>query len=199
NVSQSTKLFIKGARAIGLEPRWMKKALGDCVGCGFYNIGCVYDFKQSALTTYIPWAEEKGARVVADTTVERIRWLGALAESSEAVRGPDREQLRIMARLVVVACGAIGSSTVLQKSGITKNVGTRVSFNAGSMITAEFAEPVDAFDGDQMTAYLLGDGFLIEPTHYPVLSAALTTPGWLSTHGEPMTNYRQLAYAGRLW
>jgi len=198
NVSRSTQLFLDGAKALGLTPRWMTKALGDCVGCGFCNIGCVYDFKQSALTTYVRWAEEAGVRVLADIAVERVRWSAGHVRGVDAVSGKDREPLRVEARLVVVAAGAIGSSTVLQASGITRNVGTRVSFNAGSMITAEFDEPIDAFDGDQMTAYLLGDGFLIEPTHYPVLSAALTTPGWLSAHGELMKNFRHLAYAGAL-
>lgn len=197
-VCSTTRLFVDAALAMGLEPRWMKKALGACVGCGHCNIGCVYDHKRSALTTFIPWAEEKGARVLADTTIERIRHEGARVIALEGFTGDGRAPVRILARKVVVAAGAIGSSTILQKSGITRNVGTRLSFNAGSMITAEFAAPIDAFDGDQMTAYLKGDGFLIEPTHYPVMSAALTTPGWGSDHGKLMKKFRTLGYAGAL-
>ena len=198
NVCSTTRLFFEGAQKLGLQPKWMKKALGACVGCGHCNIGCIYDHKRSALTTYIPWAEEKGARVLADTTVDRIQHRGGHAGTLEAHSGPDKERVLIDAGLVVVAAGAIGSSTVLQKSGITRNVGTRVSFNAGSMVTAEFAEPIDAFDGDQMTAYLQGDGFLIEPTHYPVMTAALTTPGWMGDHARLMKSFRNLAYAGAL-
>jgi choline dehydrogenase-like flavoprotein len=198
NVCSTTRLFMEGAHKLGLSPKWMKKALGACVGCGHCNIGCMYDHKRSALTTYIPWAEEKGARVLADTTVQRIQHKGGRAGTIEATTGPDRESLLIDARIVVIAAGAIGSSTVLQKSGITKNVGTRLSFNAGSMVIAEFEDTIDAFDGDQMTAYLQGDGFLIEPTHYPVMTAALTTPGWGSDHAKLMKNFRKLAYAGAL-
>jgi choline dehydrogenase-like flavoprotein len=198
NTSSTTRMFVEAARGLGLEPHWMKKALGHCVGCGHCNIGCVFDHKQSALTTYVPWAEEHGARVLADTTVERIRFEGGRARSVVGRTGPSREELVVDAKVVVVAGGAIGSSTILQKSGITKNVGTRLSFNAGSMITAEFPRPIDAFDGDQMTAYLQGDGFLIEPTHYPVMSAALTTPGWMGEHAKLMKKFRNLAYAGAL-
>src|SRR5262249_5132457 len=105
NVSKSTKLFIEGARNIGREPRCRKKALGDCVGCGFCNIGCVYDFKQSAVTTYSPWAEQKGARILAETTVQRIRCRGGRAGTIEAVTGPSAEPLVIDAKIVVVAAG----------------------------------------------------------------------------------------------
>ncbi len=136
--------------------------------------------------------------MLADTTVQRIQHRSGRAGTIEATTGPNKESVLIDAGLVVVAAGAIGSSTVLQKSGITRNVGTRLSFNAGSMITAEFADSIDAFDGDQMTAYLQGDGFLIEPTHYPVMTAALTTPGWGSDHGKLMKSFRRLAYAGAL-
>lgn len=198
NVCSTTRLFLEGAQKLGLKPRWMKKALGDCVGCGHCNIGCVYDHKRSALTTFIPWAEREGARILAGTTVQRIRHDRGRATAIEATIGPEKEPIEIDAKLVVVAAGAIGSSTVLQRSSITKNVGTRLSFNAGSMITAEFDASIDAFDGDQMTMYLEGDGFLIEPTHYPVMSAALTTPGWMSDHGNIMRKFRSLAYAGAL-
>ncbi len=193
----TTSLFVDAAMRLGLTPHWMKKALGNCNGCGHCNIGCIYDHKRSALTTYIPWAEEQGARVYANTTVETIEHVGGRARAVIAKRA-DGEVLRIEARVVVVSGGAIGSSTILQKSGVEKYVGTRLSFNAGSMITAEFDHPIDAFDGDQMTAYLEGDGFLIEPTHYPVMSAALTTPGWMGVHAKLMKNFRNLAYAGAL-
>ncbi|HVY46629.1 MAG TPA: GMC family oxidoreductase, partial [Minicystis sp.] len=198
NVSTSTKLFVEGAKKEGLDVREMTKALGDCVGCGECNIGCVYDTKRSALTTYIPWAEEKGARVLADTEVVRIKHKSGRVTSIEAKHTRTDEPLEIIAKQVIVACGAIGSSGVLLKSGLDKNVGTRVSFNAGSMITAEFDRPIDAFDADQMTTYVPGHDFLIEATHYPLLSAALTTPGWMKDHGDLMKNWRNLAYAGAL-
>ena len=38
--SRSTELFDKGARAIGMTPQRMLKALGDCLACGNCNIGC---------------------------------------------------------------------------------------------------------------------------------------------------------------
>jgi choline dehydrogenase-like flavoprotein len=196
--SRSTELFEAGARAIGHAPQKMVKALGDCQACGDCNIGCTFDTKRSALSTFIRWAENDGARVLANTTVERVRTRRGRVECVEAVSGPRREAVRIQAPVVVVAAGAIGSSAILLASGIKKNVGTRLSFNAGAMMVADFDEALDAYDADQMTTYLKTDEYLIEATHNPLASAALTTPGWMEAHGRLMSRSRHLAYAGAL-
>ncbi len=198
HTSGSTKRFIEGARSLGLSPRRMRKALGDCRGCGNCNIGCAFDTKRGALATYIPWAERYGARVLADTEVDRIETRGREAVALHVRSGKTRERRRIVAKQVVVAAGAINSSALLLKSGLRRNVGERVSFNGGSMMVAEFDEPLDGYDADQMTWFLQGDGFIVEPTHNPLMSAALTTPGWFEEHATLMRRQRHLAYAGSL-
>jgi choline dehydrogenase-like flavoprotein len=198
HTSGSTLRFLEGARSLGFSPRRMYKALGDCRGCGNCNIGCAFNAKRSALATYVPWAEERGARVLAETEVDRIETRGSRAVAVHVRAGRSRERQRIVAKQVVLAAGAINSSALLLKSGLRKNVGTRVSFNAGSMMVAEFDEELDGYDADQMTWFLPGDGFIIEPTHNPLMSAALTTPGWLEEHATLMRRQRHLAYAGSL-
>ncbi len=196
--SLSTKRFTQGARSLGLSPQRMLKALGDCHACGNCNIGCSFGVKKSALTTFIRWAEEAGARVLADTNVERIVLHRGRVTHVEARTGAEGELVRIEARKVVVSAGAIGSSAVLLASGVRPNVGTRLSFNAGAMMVADFDEPLDSYDADQMTTYLKKDGYLIEPTHNPLMSAALTTPGWMGEHAALMRRSRHLAYAGAM-
>ena len=197
NVSPSSRFLMQGARAIGLEPRWMPKAVGDCLGCGGCNIGCVFGRKRSALTTYIPWAEEKDARVLADTTVERIEHRRGRATGLLARNGRG-ERLRILARQIVVACGAIGSPGLLLGSGIERNVGTRVSFNVGALLMLEYDEPIDDFDGDQMTAYAAGPGYTIEPVHQGPMTTALSTPGWFDEHAALMRRFRHHTFATAL-
>jgi choline dehydrogenase-like flavoprotein len=198
NESGSTRRFIDGARSIGLSPRRMQKAVGDCRGCGNCNIGCAFGAKRSALETYIPWAEAAGARVLPDTEIERIETRGHRAVALHARSTRTGDPLRVVAKQVVVAAGAIGSSALLLRSGIRKNVGTRVSFNGGSMLIGDFDDPLDGYDGDQMTWCIEGDGYVIEPTHNPLMSAALTTPGWFEEHEELMRRQRHLSYAGAL-
>lgn len=198
NVSMSSRLFAQGARALRFQPQMMLKALGSCSGCGFCNVGCTFGSKRDAAATYLQWAEQAGARVLADVEVQRVRYRGGLASGVLASVGRARDRLEVKARVIVVAAGAIGSSTVLQNSGLRGKVGTRLSFNAGSMVAAEFDEPLDAYDADQMTLYLKGPGYVIEATHNPPMSAALTTPGWFGEHAQLMRRLRHLAYAGAL-
>jgi choline dehydrogenase-like flavoprotein len=66
------------------------------------------------------------------------------------------------------------------------------------MMVADFAEDLDSFDADQMTSYVRLDEALIEATHNPLMSAALTTPGWMDDHAELMSRSRHLAYAGAM-
>jgi choline dehydrogenase-like flavoprotein len=197
NVSSSSKLLMQGAAAVGISSHWMSKAVGACVGCGGCNIGCVFDHKRSALTTYIPWAIEHGARVLADTTVTEIEWRRGQVSALRAVHR-NGEALKIVARQFVVACGAIGTPGLLLKNKIRTNVGTRVSFNVGALLMLDFPKPIDDFDGDQMTAYAEGDGFTIESVAQPPLSAALSTPGWFGEHAQLMREYRHHSFATSL-
>ncbi len=198
--SRSTQLFEQGARRLGFVPQPMLKAVGNarCHACGNCNIGCTFGAKRSALTTFIPWAEAEGARVLADTTVTRLVLKRGAVQYAEAISGPRHEKSRIYARSYAVCGGAIGSSALLLASGIKRNVGTRLSFNAGAMMVADFEEALDAYDSDQMTSYILGEDYLIEPTHNPIMSAALTTPGWMDDHAALMSRSRHLAYAGAM-
>jgi choline dehydrogenase-like flavoprotein len=49
-----------------------------------------------------------------------------------------------------------------------------------------------------MTVFLKGDGYVVEATHNPPMSMALTTPGWFAEHGALMEAGRRLSYAGVL-
>jgi choline dehydrogenase-like flavoprotein len=198
NISETTRRFVDSARQLGRDPKWMLKALGDCVGCGLCNVGCSFDTKQSSQASHLAWAEAQGARVLDSTDVVRVLHNKGVALGLEAVQGRGKERVCITARVIVIAAGAIGSSALLLRSGIRRNVGTRLSFNAASAVTADFSDVVDGFDADQMTAYLLGQGWLLEATHNPLMSAALTTPGWGADHGDQMRRTRHLAYVGSI-
>lgn len=198
NVSRSSALFKQAAEQLGLAPRYMNKALGACDGCGYCNVACTIDSKRSALTTYVRWAQAAGARVLPDAHVTGIEHRRGHARALDVRVGRGREHLRVEAKQIVISAGAIGSSGLLLQSGIRKNVGTRVSFNAGAMVVGQFPFAVDGWDGDQMTVFLKGDGYVIEATHNPPMSMALTTPGWFAEHSALMRRGHTLGYAGVL-
>lgn len=198
NVSKSSALFKSAAERIGLRPGYMTKALGACDGCGYCNVACTLGSKRSALSTYLPWARAAGARVLPEANVERVVHRRGRAQALEVRVGRGGEPLRVEAQQFVVSAGAIGSSGLLLQSGVRKNVGSRLAFNAGAMVIGKFPFAVDGWDGDQMTVFLKGDGYVVEATHNPPMSMALTTPGWFAQHSALMKSGHRLGYAGVL-
>jgi len=174
-----------------------RKNYNRCLGCGHCNFGCPYERKLSMLETYIPAAIAAGARVVPGCHANKIQ-LGSNRATSVECTLRDGTPLMVKARSVVVACGAIGSSILLMKSGITRNVGSRFSFNAGTPVFARFPQRIQSFDGLQMAAYVDLGECLLESLFYPPMSFAISLPGWFAKHFQRMHAYDQFACGGVL-
>jgi GMC oxidoreductase len=132
--------FVEGIELLGLAQQAKHFApveanISGCLGCGYCNIGCAFGRKLSALDTLLPWAQDRFGdrlRVLAECTAEGIE---ASADRAEAVvcKLSDGRTVRVRARAIVVAAGAINSSYLLGKSGIGGPlVGRGLSFNMGS-------------------------------------------------------------------
>ena len=188
------RLTERGLGDPGLPAYWFRKNYNGCGGAGVCNWGCPHDRKASALETYVTDAVAHGARVITECHAERIAVEDGRA-TAVRVRHRDRE-LRVHARNVVVACGAIGSSVLLLRSGIRRNVGTRLSFNAATVMLARFPERIDAYDGDQMTAYVDAGDYLLESSFQPPVAHAISLPGWFRQHFDRMREYPRHASCG---
>ena len=175
-----------------------------CRGCGYCNIGCGYGAKLSTLDTVLPWAQQRhGLDVLADVEVERIEHDGRRAARAVGRHGPSGRRVAVAAGEIVVAAGAIGSSWLLQRSGVDgEAVGRGLHFNINSPLTADFPDIVDSFSGIQMShAYRAPNGvpdYLVETWFNPPGTQALAMPGWFDRHFENMQRYRHLACAGVL-
>ncbi len=189
--------FMEGCRALGLPAGWFEVNLDGCIGCGYCTTGCAYDKKMSMDRSYIPRALDAGALLVSECKALTVGVEGGRAKAVYCQRA-DGSPLTVKAKQIVVACGAIGSSRLLLRSGITHNVGTRLSFNVGSWVFAEFPEPIDSFDGVQMCAYAERPGYTLETMAMPPGVFAASMPGWFQDHFYNMQRYRHFAIAGVL-
>jgi choline dehydrogenase-like flavoprotein len=196
-LEKSSSRFVEGAHQLGLTPDWFEVNLDGCIGCGYCTIGCPYEKKMSVDLSYIPRALEAGAILVSDCTATTITTTGSKAQTVRCQRA-DGTPLEVQARQIVVAGGAIGSSLLLLSSGIKRNVGTRLSFNAGSWVFAEFPDPVDSFDGIQMCAYADRPRYFMETIAMSPGAFAAAMPGWFQDHFDRMRRYRYFAVAGAL-
>jgi choline dehydrogenase-like flavoprotein len=175
-----------------------------CLATGYCNIGCAYGAKLSTLDSVLPWAQQRfGIDVLADAEVEQIESEGRTVTSAAGVHKPSGRRFAVHADEIVISAGAIGSSALLQRSGIGGDaVGRGLYFNINSPITADFPEPIDSFAGIQMShAYRSSAGvprYLVETWFNPPATQALAMPGWFDRHFENMLRYRHMACAGVL-
>src|SRR3954453_6257870 len=122
------------------DPNWparrFRKNFDDCAACGYCNFGVAYDRRRAPLETYLPEAVKAGATVAPGCHADGIELDGDGARAVHFSRNGSTGSVR--ARAVVVSAGAIGSSVLLLKSGIKRNVGSRFSFNVGTPLLARF-------------------------------------------------------------
>jgi choline dehydrogenase-like flavoprotein len=186
--------FFDGARRLGLAPEWFSTNFRECGGSGYCNIGCKYGRKLSMLLNYLPLAQKDGAEIIADAAAVKIILEGAKARNIRCITSAGIP-FTVHAQHIVIAAGAIASSAILLRSGITHNVGTRLSFNLTTPMMAEFPEVVNSFDGVQMCCFVRGDGFLVETTFNPPGTSALIMQGWFEVLNDRMKNYSHYATA----
>ena len=197
----STPLLEKGMRELGLEPRYFRKNFLDCVGCGYCTVGCRYGRKMHTGVTWVPMAKARGCRVLTLTEAVRVETGAATVTALECRNVESGDTFRIRADRYVLSCGAINTPGLLLKSGIKgeDTVGRWVAFNVGAICFAEFPEPIDAFDGDQMCVWVDGrPDYVLEQLHNPPASFALTLPLWHKDHYEQLDRYRCMTSMGAL-
>lgn len=175
-----------------------------CVQCGYCNTACPYDRKNSMSKTYLQIAAQHGARIVPDCEVTKIVLGNGRHGPRTRARGVlariGAMDLKISARKgVVVAAGAVASSHLLMRSGLS-HAGRQMSFNIGSPMAARFpdSQPVNAWDGVQMGAFVDTGEFLLEGNFQPPMTLATMVPGWFANHFQRMQAIDHLTMAGVL-
>ncbi len=175
-----------------------RKNFDNCIGCGYCNFGCKYGRKLSMLETFLPDAADAGAKIIVHCHARKINRNGSQATSVECEMLGGRK-IKINASRVVVACGAIGSTKLLMKSGISnKMLGKHFSFNAATPMFAEFDDDINGYDGVQMGSFIDAGDFILESIFYPPMSFSMTMPGWYENHFERMKRFNKFMNAGVL-
>jgi choline dehydrogenase-like flavoprotein len=194
----------EGIKALGLDGNGgvVDANIKDCLGSGYCNIGCAYGKKLSALDNILPRAQREfpgAVRIFSECLAESIRARGKRATEVQC-RLSDGRALRVAAKTVIVAGGALASSLLLQRSNLGGGrAGKGLSFNVGAPLTADFEEQLNSFDGLQITHGYRPTGedqLILESWFNPVGTQALLMPGWFSDHFHNMRRYAHLSCIG---
>lgn len=179
----------RGARGLGWDVAAMPRNVAGCdqdVECGRCGMGCRLGAKQSTAKTWLADAAATGARILTGVSVRTVstsfgRATGVVGSTA------DGHRVRVRARAVVVAAGAIQTPALLQRSGLTNpNIGRYLRLHPATAVWGRMDEPVDGWVGAMQSRYVdaLTD---LDGTGYGVLyETAPLTPAF----GTGFVNWR---------
>lgn len=180
----------RGCTALGLS--WQDIARNsrgcDLDQCGFCVFGCRVGGKQSTANTYLADAQRAGrttivARCKADRLrVDRGRVAGVQATVTDSASGKTHP-LRVNARTVVLAAGALETPAFLLRSGVESGqLGRNLFLHPTTAVAARYEEPIRGWIGAPQTVLCdeysrrrgnYGYRFETSPVHPGLIALAL--------------------------
>jgi choline dehydrogenase-like flavoprotein len=177
-------LMAKGAEALGLEHRPIRRNVVGCEGLGRCLEGCPKDRKQSVDRTLLEDARADGARLMSRVEVERVRVSGrrVLRATGVEARAASGARVFVEARhAVVLAASAVQSPLLLMRSGLGQGpVGRHFSCHPGVSMAARFREPVRMWQGATQGHEVIGlrhEGLKFEVLGFGLAVLASRLPG----------------------
>ncbi|MDP8999751.1 MAG: GMC family oxidoreductase [Myxococcota bacterium] len=140
-------VMARGCNALGWKHFAIRRNAPGCDGSGFCDFGCRTDARRGTNIAYIPPALEKGALLLTGLRAERVVVEGRRACGVDAVT-KDGRSIRVRARAVVLAGGAIPTPLLLLKQGIcntSDQVGRNLTAHPSSGFSALFDEDIRGY------------------------------------------------------
>lgn len=145
---RKNELMARGAEALGLEHRPIRRNVRGCEGLGRCMQGCPKGRKQSVDVTLLADAEAAGAIVVSSVEVTRIETERGRATGVRGVSAADGAVRARADRAIVLAASAVQSPALLLASGLRQGpVGEDFQCHPGVSMAGRFPEPVRMWEG----------------------------------------------------
>ena len=160
--NRNNQLLADGLAKLGIAAHVIPRNVSGCLNLGYCGMGCPTNAKQSMLVTTIPAALDRGAMLIHRARAERLVFRGgSVREIEVTLIGTDgaersRQAVRVRARHVVLAGGAINTPALLLRSGAPdpqQRIGKRTFLHPVTVSPSLFAEPVDAYAGAPQSIY----------------------------------------------
>jgi choline dehydrogenase-like flavoprotein len=209
SLGEDAHLMREGADRLGYKWIPAMRSQKHCAGSDSCAFGCPTDAKQSVLVTYVPRALARGARLYAGCRVERVLTDGRRATGIEArFRDPETgragPRLRVRARVVVLACGAIQTPSLLLRNRLANSsgqVGRNFLCHPNSKVVGIYDRDISAWkgviQGNQIREFL-DEGIMITTTMVPPGLLAMSLPWFGEESFALMRDYNRMLVAGCL-
>src|SRR5437773_1143329 len=206
---RNSTLFERGAAALGYAGARIPRNERGCLGTGVCAFGCPQDAKQAMHVSYVPRALAAGARLFTRCRVDPIllsagKAMGVVGRFIDADERETGHELRVPARHVVVACGALLTPALLERSGVPdpsglrgRNLHIHPATRGGALFDEEvrgWEEVPQAYNVHHFTR----EGIFIQGQFVPPAMEAPVLPGVGTAHKEIMARYTRLGSFGAL-
>ncbi|MBI1747376.1 MAG: GMC family oxidoreductase [Acidobacteria bacterium] len=138
-------------------------ALQQCVNSGWCTTGCVFARKQSLMMNYVPAAEQLGAEFRTECSVEKIETRRGGGYKIVYKRSGEIRTRTVVAELVVLSAGAIGTPEILLRSKGRLTGQLRLSDHVGKHLS---------MGGDNILFGIVSEQALPDPARLPPGAAA---------------------------
>ncbi len=138
----------RGCDTLGWHHAYIQRNAPGCVGSGFCDFGCRTDARRSTNLSYIPSALERGAQLVTGLTVDRVMVSNGRAVGVEGTAHNGR-RVRVHARAVILAGGAIPTPALLLRQGLCNRsgqLGRNLSLHPSGGLAALFDDSIRGAD-----------------------------------------------------
>jgi glycine/D-amino acid oxidase-like deaminating enzyme len=203
----------RGADALGLRHKPLRRNAPDCDGQGLCCFGCPTDAKRSTNVSYVPMALRAGAELVVGARAERLLIEGGRAVGVEGVsvfpQQPGRAlhpRFRVRAKAVVLATGTLATPVFLLSDpqarrmlSRSRALGQHLTIHPAAGVFAAMPEPINvgpAIPQSYAIESFHEQGLLFEGAATPADLSAIT----MSLVGRPfveiMEQFQHLACFG---
>jgi hypothetical protein len=141
-------IVARGCAKLGWSYGKVPRNAPDCDGQGCCDWGCPSAARKSMDLTYIPKALARGAQLLTEARATRVIIENGRAVGIEAESTGTHRTIRVRARVVVIAGGAVPTPVLLLHQGICNRsgeLGRNLSIHPGVPASALFDEPVLAY------------------------------------------------------
>jgi choline dehydrogenase-like flavoprotein len=207
HVNHNARVYVKGCEALGLSWHLNERNGGTCVGSGRCHLGCPFGGKVSMDVAFVPRALDAGLQLLTNVWVDRVESDAGRASGVVAtVREPRRQRavgkLRVRAKRVLLAGGALQTPVLLLRSGLQTpegHVGRQLFAQPGVFVLGDFADEIKGWEGITNPVHIDHwmhpdkGGYFCEPGMLNASILAASVPGLGGEHCSAMSRFSHFA------
>lgn len=209
SIGEDSRLLEEGARRLGWQYEPNQRAQDRCVGSNQCVTGCPTGAKQSTLLSYMPRALSSGARCLTEVRAKRLlieggRCVGVHGKAINPRTRAEDVDVRVRAKAVVVACGAIQTPFLLLGHRLgrpSKQVGKNFLCHPNTKVLAIYPHDLNAWQGVSQGGQIREfreDGILMAENAVPPGTVAAQIPFLGEEALDLMRRYNAMAMTGVL-